>query len=156
MYAKLNQATLNDDYLKIKSTIDKQFFSVDRVFSDFGSPTANEVINFSILMDPNRDFYQRTVFSILDLFGTIGGIFGLLTSACGFVIGLVSTQIMLSSIFRRLYYTNRFDTKSTEMIGFREIDHSFDSRFEEKKEENKPKLIINLQTILLILKRFNS
>ena len=29
-------------------------------------------------MDPNRDTYQRTVFSILDLFGTIGGIYGLL------------------------------------------------------------------------------
>ena len=118
MYAKLNQATLDDDYLKIKSSLDKQFFSFDRVVNDFSTTPIPTIFSLSIFMDPNRDLYQRTVFSILDLLGTIGGIFGLLKSVCGFVIGFVSTQIMLSSIFRRLYYTNKFDNKSTEMIRF--------------------------------------
>ena len=160
MYAKLNQATLNDDYLKIKSSINKQFFSVDRVTNDFAIyPITRAPLSVSIFMDPDRDFYQRTVFSILDLFGTIGGIFGLLTSTCRFFIGFISTQIMLSSVFRRLYYTNKFDEKSTEMIRFRGIDHNFDSRLEEKKEENKSKLKLKLklilQNILLILQHIN-
>ena len=136
MYAKLNKATLDDDYFKINSSAEKQFFSIDRVVNDFSSAPTSTIFSLSIFMDPNRDLYQRTVFSILDLFGTIGGIFGLLTSACGFVIGFVSTQIMLSSIFRRLYYTNKFDPKSTEMIRFGERDNKFDSKLEEKKEEN--------------------
>ena len=88
-------------------------------------------------MDPNRDFYQRTVFSILDLFGTIGGIFGLLTAACGFIIGFVSTQIMLSSVFRRLYYTNKSSPDVIEMNLLTSKDHNFDSKYEENKEENK-------------------
>ena len=103
MYAKLSKATLDDDYLKLNSSINKKFFSIDRVQTD-STDDDIYVFNASILMDPNRDLYKRTVFSILDLFGTIGGIFGLLTSAFGFVIGIISTQIMLSSIFRRIYY----------------------------------------------------
>ena len=103
MYAKLNKATLDDDFLKLSSSVNKEFFSVDRVQSDI-STNKPYIFETSILMDPNRDLYQRTVFSILDLFGTIGGIFGLLSSAWGFVFGIISTQIMLSSVFRRIYY----------------------------------------------------
>ena len=62
------------------------------------------IFETSILMDPNRYLYQRTVFSIIYLSGTIGGIFGLLSSAWGFVVGIISTQIMLSSVFRRINY----------------------------------------------------
>ena len=85
MYTKLNKATLDDDYLLIKSSEEKQFFSIDRVQND-GTNDNYYIFDAALLMDPNRDLYQRKVFSILDLFGTIGGIFGLLTSAWGFVI----------------------------------------------------------------------
>ena len=36
MYAKRNLATLNDDYLQIKSAEKKEFFSIDRVTDDIG------------------------------------------------------------------------------------------------------------------------
>ena len=105
MYAKLSKATLDDDYFKLRSTTEKEFFSIDRVQND-GTNHNSYIFNAAILMDPNRDLYQRTVFSILDLFGTIGGIFGLLTSVCGLVIGMISVQVMLSSILKRLYYVH--------------------------------------------------
>ena len=108
MYAKLNKANLDDDYLKLKSSEEREFFSVERVQND--STIDNEsIFNGSIFIDPNRDFYQRIVFKILDLFGTIGGIFGLLTSAWGFIIEIISVQVMLSSVFRRLYYNNNIN-----------------------------------------------
>ena len=103
LYAKRNQATLNDDYFKISSAQNKEFFSIGAVQSDFASYSAEVISKTVILLDRNRDLYQRNVLTILDLFGTIGGIFGLLTSACGFLIGMISTQIMLSSVLRRLY-----------------------------------------------------
>ena len=136
MYAKLNQASLNDDYLKIKSSVEKQFFSVDRVIND-NAPSYGRIFDFSILMDPNRDLYQRSVFSILDLFGTIGGIFGLLTSACGFLLGFISTHIMLSSVFRRLYYTNKIDKSSYKICGIKESSQNIGPKLEERNEENK-------------------
>ena len=105
MYAKLSKATLDDDYFKIQSPTKKEFFSIERVQND-GTNSNYYIFSAVILMDPNRDLYQRTVFSILDLFGTIGGIFGLLTSAWGLIVGMVSVQIMFSSVFRRLYFIN--------------------------------------------------
>ena len=112
IYAKLNKAVLDDDYLKLKSTTTKEFFSVDRISNDVATFDYDVVAEVGILLDPNRDTYHRTVFTILDLFGTLGGIFGLLTSACGAIIGIMTTQIMLSSVFRRLYYTNKLNFDS--------------------------------------------
>ena len=103
LFARKNKATLDDDYLKISSASNKEFFSINKVTNDFTSYTSF-VAKTIIVLDSKVDIYQRNVFTILDLFGTIGGIFGLLTSACGFFVGLISTQIMLSSVFRRLYY----------------------------------------------------
>ena len=80
IYAKLNKAILNDDYMKLKSATTKQFFSVDRIQTDIAIISQSSIAIAAIFMDPNRDTYQRTVFSILDLFGTIGGIYGLLQS----------------------------------------------------------------------------
>ena len=98
-------------------------------------------------MDPNRDLYQRKVFTILDLFGTIGGIFGLLKSALGFTIGFISSQILLSSVFRRLYYTNQQTSNQPpenvdkdEEDSFKEElkeDISFQTK-REKKNGSKP------------------
>ena len=79
MYAKLSKTTLDDDYFRIRSSNEKEFFSIER-FQNDGTVHTFNYFNAAIMMDPNRDLYQRTVFSILDLFGTIGGIFGLLTS----------------------------------------------------------------------------
>ena len=106
MYAKLNKATLDDDYLKLKPSIEREFFNVERVQNDSIMDNEN-IVDGKIYMDPNRDFYQRSVFSILDLFGLIGGIFGLLTSTWGLAVGIISAQIMLSSVFKRLYYNNK-------------------------------------------------
>ena len=78
IYAKLNKAELNDDYMKLNPTVNKEFFSVDRIQSDIGTLNNDIICQTIILLDPNADTYQRTVFSILDLFGTVGGIFGLL------------------------------------------------------------------------------
>ena len=105
IYSKLNKATLDDDYMMIKSTKNQEFFSVDNIRNDIGAYGSDFVAQALILMDSNRDIYQRSVFTILDLFGTIGGIFGLLTSAFGFLLSMITTQIMMSSVFRRLYYS---------------------------------------------------
>ena len=62
VYAKLNKAILDDDYLKIKSPTTKEFFSVDRIQSDIGSFAYDSVAQVGILLDPNKDTYKRTVF----------------------------------------------------------------------------------------------
>ena len=83
------------------------------------TPVYEEFIYISILLGPNKDTYTRTVFTIMDLFGKVGGIYGLLQSSCGFFIGFISYQIMLSSVFRRLYFVNQLDEDSSSA----EINH---------------------------------
>ena len=142
VYAKLNKAILDDDYLKIKSATTKEFFSVDRVENDVGSFDYEVVAQVGILLDPNRDTYKRTVFTILDLSGTLGGIFGLLSSAWGFIIGMISTQIMYSSVFRRLYYTNNINFQSLAVNILNKSKKVSNMLYEEEKEhENKTKTL---------------
>ena len=107
IYSKLNKVTLDDDYMMIKSAKNQEFFSVDNIRNDIGTYSTGFAAEAVILLDSNRDIYQRSAFTILDLFGIIGGIFGLLTSAFGFLLSMITTQIMLSSVFRRLYYYNK-------------------------------------------------
>ena len=45
----------------------------------------------------------------MDLFGNAGGVYGLLQTIWGILVGIVSTQIMLASVFRRLYYTDKIN-----------------------------------------------
>ena len=100
--------------MKLSSTSNKKFFSSYKTIVDntpiFEDKTA---IYISILLGPNKDTYTRTVYTIMDLFGNIGGIYGLLHSACEFFVGFISYQIMLSSVFQRLYFINRFDNDSS-------------------------------------------
>ena len=59
------------------------------------------------MLSPNKNNYSRSVFTIMGLFGNVGGVYGLLQSVWGVLVGFVSSQIMLASVFRRLYYTNK-------------------------------------------------
>ena len=118
IYLKQNEANLNDDYLKLSPTSHKAFFSTDKTIVDT-APKYDQTIYISILLGPNKDTYTRTVYSIMDLFGNVGGIYGLLQSSCGFVVGFISYQIMLSSVFRRLYFVNQLDEDSSSA----EINH---------------------------------
>ena len=74
IYAKLNKATLDDDYLQIKSASNKEFLSISRIQNDISASPTDIIAEAAILLDSNRDLYQRSVFSIFDLFGKIGGI----------------------------------------------------------------------------------
>ena len=143
IYAKLNNVNLEDDYLQLKSPSNKQFFSVDRINNDLGSYDTSSVAEVNIFLDPNRDSYQRTVFTILDLFGKVGGIFGLLTAACGFVVGVISKQIMLSSVFRRLYFTNHINFKNLKVKKIDSKRKVMNSIKEETKVSQNRKSTIN-------------
>ena len=59
------------------------------------------------MLGPSKNNYSRSVFTIMGLFGSVGGVYGLLQSIWGVLVGFVSSQIMLASVFRRLYYTNK-------------------------------------------------
>jgi hypothetical protein len=57
--------------------------------------------------DAESDSYSRSVFSILDLFGNIGGVFEILQVTGGLIVGYFSRDLFLYSILTKLYQVNR-------------------------------------------------
>ena len=121
LYARLNDANLDDDYLGLKSPKNEKFWIVNKSIVDLAVLTNNAVLDASIFIDCNKDTYKRTVFTIMDLFGNVGGIYGLFMSAWGFFVGIISSQILLASVFRRLYFTNK---ANLENVFLKVIDRS--------------------------------
>ena len=87
-------------------------------------------------MASTRDKYERIVFSIFDLFGIVGGLYGLLSSLWGLIIGFIATQIMLSSVFRRLYFTNIFSVNEFEQEKYCRKNINANKCVEENKIDN--------------------
>ena len=120
VYLQQNEAITNDDYLQIRPASDTNYFSIEKTIVDF-SYQSDKIISISVMLGPNKNTYSRSVFTIMDLFGNVGGIYGLLQSVWGILVGVVSTQIMLASVFRRLYYT---DKSNFENLFIKIIDRS--------------------------------
>ena len=81
-------------------------------------------ISFRLFMSSTHEKYQRSVFSVFDLFGTLGGTYGLLSSACSIFVGFISNHIMLSSVFRRLYLTNATDNDQFKYTSFSKLQYN--------------------------------
>ena len=80
LYAKLNEANLDDDYLNLKSPINKEFFTLEKAVLDINPISNNTFIDATIFLDYNKDTYKRSVYTIMDLFGNVGEVYGLLIS----------------------------------------------------------------------------
>ena len=132
----VSEADLTDDYLRYDSSTSSQFFEIESRSEDLQVLTRNSVIDIAILMASSRDKYERIVFSIFDLFGIVGGLYGLLSSLWGLIIGFIATQIMLSSVFRRLYFTNIFSVDEFEQEKYCRKNINANKLEEENKIDN--------------------
>ena len=110
----------------IQSASTHQFINVEKSSVDISG--SNEYVTLGIMLGPNKMIYSRNVYTIMDLFGNVGGVYGLLQTIWGILVGIISTQIMLASVFRRLYYT---DKMNFENLFIKIIDRS-------KKVANMP------------------
>ena len=71
-----NFVTLNDEFFQMGQTENKDFYSAENTKTDFDlDPTNIVYARMSIRMEAREDTYERTVFSIFDYTGLIGGVF---------------------------------------------------------------------------------
>ena len=64
----------------------------------------NAYLQIYITLDPQIDEYQRTVYSFLDMFGFIGGIFELLSMTGYIVVNFFIKRSYYSSIISKIYH----------------------------------------------------
>ena len=96
VYLRQNEANLNDDYMMVNSAINRQFFSTDKTIVDIADVISGESINISLFLSPNKNTYTRVVYSIMDLFGNVGGVYGIMQIIWSIVVSIVQCHLILS------------------------------------------------------------
>ena len=93
----LFKAMFYSDYFKLKYAKTDESFWLSKVISYIGSYSEDIVYDASIYLDPNKDIYKKNVFTIMDLFGVIGSIYGLLLSSWRLLVGFISHFLYIVS-----------------------------------------------------------
>ena len=71
-FIRPNTAEFKDSLLDIGFSENKEFYSIERVDSDFTiEPATGTLFDYIMLLDPNQDNYERNVYTLFDLSGQI-------------------------------------------------------------------------------------
>ena len=79
IYLQQNEAILNDDYFGIQHASIHKFMNIEKTHVD---TTINPslIVGIGLMLGPNKITYSRNVFTIMELFGNVGGVYGILHS----------------------------------------------------------------------------
>ena len=66
----------------------------------------NLIIRFNIVLDSKYNVINRTVYSMTDMFGQIGGMDSILVSAGSIIVGIFSSKMFTASLLSSFYYVN--------------------------------------------------
>ena len=99
-----NYVALNDEFFQMGQTQHKEFYSAENTKNDFDlDPTDNLYAKLTIRMEAREDTYERTVFSVFDYTGLIGGVFEIFEVLGGFVVGYFTKNWFMFCIISSLY-----------------------------------------------------
>ena len=107
-YVKKNEIFLNDDiyFGSQKRSEDLNFYSIERRVNNFGNPNQSlSYLDVIISLDQEINQYHRSVFSIYDMLGFIGGIFGLLHTIGSIIVSNITNKIFYSFVINKLSYS---------------------------------------------------
>ena len=108
MFVRNNHVTLADSFFQIGITEKKQFYSVETIRPDFSTHNAGLVYaNILLRMEAREDSYERTVFSIFDFTGLVGGVFEIFEVTGGIIVGLFAYKLYMFSMLSNLYQVQK-------------------------------------------------
>ena len=79
VYLQKKVAILNDDYFGIQPSSVHTFFDVEKSIVDVAY-VSYEYVGIGLMLGPNKITYTRNVFTLMQLIGNVGGVYGLLIS----------------------------------------------------------------------------
>ena len=108
IFIRKNYVTLNDEFFQMGQTEHKEFYSAESSRSDFDlDPTGTIYAKIAIRMEAREDTYERTVFSVFDYTGLIGGVFEILEVLGGLVVGYFIKNWLMFDILSNLYQVQK-------------------------------------------------
>ena len=129
-----NYVTLNDEFFQMGQTEHKEFYSTEKTKDDFDfDPDNNLYAKISIRMEAREDTYERTVFSVFDYTGLIGGVFEIFEVLGGFVVGYFTKNWFMFCIISSLYQIqNKIDDQDFHRgLTSNSLDSDQKQKFEE-------------------------
>ena len=106
VYVQQNEVELKDNIFQYSPDGDKKSFvsleRVDQTFSNYDS-SDSLLMSITFVKDYNYNAYERKVFSLLDVFGNIGGVFEILKIIGGILVGSFAERFFNYSIISNLY-----------------------------------------------------
>lgn len=103
-HVRNNNVNLMDSLLDIGNEIKSNFYSIEKTDNDFYDIYANTYLEINLTIDPNVDLYERKVYSFFDLTGQLGGLYEVLHTIIGIIVGLISSRILVMTMMSNLYY----------------------------------------------------
>ena len=118
MYIRQNTVEQKDSLFRYQSSgLQSSFISIESTIEKINKINAkNTVLSISFYKDPKFINYERTVFSMLDCWGLIGGVNEILGLLGKLVVSLFSSKIFYFSIISAFYQvdlTSSIDKKET-------------------------------------------
>lgn len=105
LYVKKSEAELDDHILQISNTNKIDFLSIDNFLVDFGPEKGDQaLLSLYIRQDSSIDYYERRVYSLLDLTGQVGGLFEVFQAIGSLLVGFFAHKLLLYSFFNKLYH----------------------------------------------------
>ena len=129
-----NFVKLNDEFFQMGQTEHKEFYSTEKTKDDFDfDPDNNLYAKISIRMEAREDTYERTVFSVFDYTGLIGGVFEIFEVLGGFVVGYFTKNWFMFCIISSLYQIqNKIDDQDFHRgLTSNSLDSDQKQKFEE-------------------------
>jgi hypothetical protein len=109
IYIKETDLELLDDYKQVENVKGNKFYTVKEQIQNSFNSGSGVMTAFSIFLDPEVQYYSRNVYTVTDFLAQIGGIFGLLSSLVGVLVGFYSERMIYYTILSKCY---SFDTEN--------------------------------------------
>ena len=105
IYVRENEADLEDQIVRYNDDPKvKNFIKIERMDSRLSSEDKKgNLLTVRFVKDPQVDTYERTVYSILQLFGDIGGVNEVLEIAGSLIVGVFAHRLFMYSLISHLY-----------------------------------------------------
>lgn len=105
-----NFVKLQDDLFQISDPVEKIFYSVERTQTDL-SDYYNDgtLLEVNFVIDTTFDYYERVVYSFLDMTGQVGGLYEVVKVVVGMIVTFFANKLFMFSIINKLYHIDLSD-----------------------------------------------
>ena len=96
----------NIGIVQINQVDTHSFYSIGEVDQDLDTEEADGVmLSIRIVQDDDVNIYERKVFSLLEMFGQMGGVYEVIRLTFELFVAFFAKRLMMYTLFSHIYYT---------------------------------------------------